>query len=195
LCVASLRFAFPKTKVTAVIDETTVRAILAYPIEVSCNDIGADLGMNPATVRCIRTGRRRANIAPDLPRFSTADLRQAFLDDKGTPEPIVRAILTASLDISCTELARRHGVANSTTVADIRTGRKRRSICPDLPRVSAAVLMRTCQDCKLFEASPRRFYDDDGVDTRRVGFCTIDIPECLESLTFARSCAAFQSRA
>jgi hypothetical protein len=177
-----------------VIDEATVRAILTYNIEVSCNDSGSDLGLNHSTVRCIRTGRRRANIAPDLPRFSTAALRQAFLDDKGTPEPIVRAILTASLDISCTELARRHKIAHHTTVTDIRTGRARRSTCPDLPRVSAAVLMRTCQDCKLFEASPRRFDDDDGVDTRRVGFCTIDIPECLESLSFARSCSAFQPR-
>jgi DNA-binding CsgD family transcriptional regulator len=177
-----------------VIDEATVLAILAYPIEVSSEDIGADLGLNRSTVRCIRIGKRRANIAPDLPRISPEALRQSCLDNQGTPEPIVRAILTASLDISCTELACRHKISHHTTVTDIRTGRARRSICPDLQRVSAAVLMRTCQDCKLFEANPRRFYDDDGVDTRRPGYCTIGIPECLESPTFARSCSAFQPR-
>ena len=177
------------------IDEAIVRAILAYPIEVSCHDIGADLGLNPSTVRCYRTGKRGAKIAPDMPRISPEALRQASLHNQGTPEPIVRAILTASLDISCTELARRHKIAHHTTVTDIRTGRARRSICPDIPRVSAAVLMRTCQDCKLFEVSFRRFDDDDGVDVRRPGYCTIDIPECLESLTFARSCSAFQPKA
>jgi len=176
------------------IDEATVRAILAYPIEVSCHDIAADIGLNHSTVRCYRIGKRGAKIASDLPRISPEALRQASLNNQGTPELIVRAILTASLDISCTELARRHKIAHHTTVTDIRTGRARRSICPDLPRVSAAVLMRTCQDCKLFEASPRRFDDDDGVDVRRPGYCTIDIPECLEGITFARSCSAFQPR-
>lgn len=176
------------------VDEATVRAILAHPADVLSADIGADLGLPPATVTAIRTGRRRASIAQDVPRISPGALRQALRDNRGTPEPIVRSILTAPLDVSCTELARRHKIVNHSTVTDIRTGRTRRSICPDLPRVPAAVLMRTCQDCKLFEASPRRFDDDDGVDVRRPGYCTIDIPECLEGITFARSCSAFQPR-
>jgi glucose-like phosphotransferase system IIB component len=54
-----------------------------------------------------------------------------------------------------------------------------------------ATLMRTCRDCRLFEASPRRFDTEDGVDTSRAGYCSIGIPECLESPTFARSCSAF----
>ena len=174
------------------VPESTVRAILAHPAEVPSADIAADVGLPPATVTAIRIGRRRATIAPEVPRIAPGALRQALRDNRGTPEPIVRAILSASLDVSCTELARRLGVANHSTVTDIRTGRTRRSICPDLPRTPIAVLLRTCADCLLFEASHRRFDDDDGADVRRAGYCSIGIPECLESPTFARSCSAFQ---
>jgi len=176
------------------VDEATVRAILAHGPEVLSADIAADVGLPPATVNAIRIGRRRASIAPEVPRISHGALRQALRDNRGTPEPIVRAILSAPLDVSCTELARRYKIANHSTVTDIRTGRTRRSICPDLPRTPAAMLLRTCADCVLFEASPRRFDDDDGNDTRRPGCCSIGIPECLESPTFARSCSAFQLR-
>ena len=176
------------------VPESTVRAILAHGPEVLSADIALDVGLPPATVTAIRIGRRRASIAPELPRISPWALRQALRDNRGTPEPIVRAILSASLDVSCTELARRHKIANHSTVTDIRTGRTRRSICPDLPRTPIAVLLRTCADCVLFEASPRRFDDDNGVDVRRAGYCSIGIPECLESPTFARSCSAFQPR-
>jgi hypothetical protein len=174
------------------VPEATVRAILVHGPDVLSVDIAADVGLTPATVTAIRIGRRRASIAPEVPRIALNVLRQAMRDNRGTPEPIVRAILSAPLDMSCTELARRHKIVNHSTVTDIRTGRTRRSICPDLPRTPAGVLLRTCADCVLFEASPRRFDDDSGVDTRRPGYCSIGIPECLESPTFARSCSAFQ---
>ena len=176
------------------VPEATVRAILAHGPEVLSVDIAADVGLPPATVTAIRIGRRRATIAPEVPRIALDVLRQAMRDNRGTPEPIVRAILSAPLDVSCTELARRHSIGNHSTVTDIRTGRTRRSICPDLPRTPVAVLLRTCADCVLFEASTLRFDADDVVDARRPGYCSIGIPECLDSPTFARSCSVFQPR-
>jgi hypothetical protein len=172
-------------------DETTIRRILAHPPAKLSSEIADDENMDTRTITAIRTGRRRSSIAPEIPRYTTKELQQARLDSFGTPEATVRAILLAPADVSCSELARRHGLAISSSATDIRTGRTRASICPDLPRISLATLMRTCRECRLFEASPRRFDTEDGVDTSRAGYCSIGIPECLESPTFARSCSAF----
>ena len=107
------------------------------------------------------------------------------------PESAVIQILQAPLDVSNATLARQLGIRHHETVWDIRQGRTRRNVAPELPRIDARTMRRTCADCKLFEPGPRQYDEELDVYTKGYRRCNIGIPECATDLNFARACSAF----
>jgi hypothetical protein len=107
------------------------------------------------------------------------------------PEPVVIEILKAPPDMSSAVLARQLGIRNQETVCDIRKGRTRRNVAPDLPRFDAKMARRTCANCKLFEPEPKEYDEESHQFIRGFRCCSIGIPECETDLNFARACSAF----
>lgn len=107
------------------------------------------------------------------------------------PDDAIIQILTAPLDMSNETLARQLGIKNYQTVSDIRIGRTRRNVAPELPRVDARTMRRTCADCKLFEPKPRQYDEESHKFIKGFRRCNIGIPECETDLNFARVCSAF----
>ena len=107
------------------------------------------------------------------------------------PEDLVIKILKAPLDTSNAALARQLGIKQQATVWDIRQGRTRRNVAPELPRVNARMMRRTCANCKLFEPKPRQYDEESHKFIKGFRRCSIGIPECETDLNFARACSAF----
>jgi hypothetical protein len=104
-------------------------------------------------------------------------------------EATIRAILTAPISITNETLRQQLGMKNTRTVANIRLGRTCKNIAPELPRLAGR---RTCKMCKLFEPTPCRIDKIDSERTiKRLGYCTVGIPECNDSLHFAQECPSF----
>jgi hypothetical protein len=111
-------------------------------------------------------------------------------------EATIRAILTAPISVTNKELQQQYGIKDIKTVANIRLGRTCKNIAPELPRLASIppnyAHRTTCKMCKLFEATPCRIDRIDSERTiKRLGYCTIGIPECNESLHFASQCPSF----
>ena len=107
------------------------------------------------------------------------------------PEALVVKILEAPLDASNATLAKQLGIRQAATVWDIRQGRTRRNVAPELPRIDARTMRRTCADCKLFEPKPREYDEESHKFIKGFRRCSIGIPECESDLNFARACSAF----
>ena len=116
--------------------------------------------------------------------------------NNATDEAIIRAILTAPAETTNEELRQQLGLKDRRTVSRIRLGRSCANIAPELPRMASiprdATSFRTCKMCRLFEPTPCRI---DRIDSerliKRLGYCTIGIPECNDSLHFAKICPSF----
>jgi hypothetical protein len=111
-------------------------------------------------------------------------------------EATIRAILTAPISITNETLRQQLGMKNTRTVANIRLGRTCKNIAPELPRLASIppnyAHRRTCKMCKLFEPTPCRIDKIDSERTiKRLGYCTVGIPECNDSLHFAQECPSF----
>ena len=107
------------------------------------------------------------------------------------PEALVIQILEAPPDVSSAALARQLGIKSQETVCDIRKGRTRRNVAPELPRFDAKMVRRTCANCKLFEPEPRQYDEESHQFVRGFRRCSIGIPECNEDLNFAKACSCF----
>jgi len=111
-------------------------------------------------------------------------------------EATIRAILTAPISITNEALRQQFAIKDRKTVANIRLGRTCKNIAPELPRLTSIppdyARRQTCKMCKLFEPTPCRI---DRIDSersiQRLGYCTIGIPECNDSLHFASQCPSF----
>jgi hypothetical protein len=107
------------------------------------------------------------------------------------PEYLVVEILKAPPDMSSAALSRQFGIRNQEIVCDIRKGRTRRNVAPDLPRIDARTMRRTCADCKLFDPKPQEYDEESHKFIEGFRRCNIGIPECETDLNFARACSAF----
>lgn len=137
----------------------------------------------------------------------------AFIQQRMSPEELVRTVLEAGLTVSAAELARRCGVSREA-VRQIRYGRLHAKVLPHLPRPSVGTGSRRCWQCRLgcrtgIEAArawwgkQRRFQDaaDDVKLRRREAqsptssvdplWCSIGYPESIDP-TYARECPAFE---
>ena len=111
-------------------------------------------------------------------------------------EATIRAILAAPISITNKALQQQYGIKDIKTVANIRLGRTCKNIAPELPRLASIppnyAHRQTCKMCRLFEPTPCRI---DRIDSekpiKRLGHCTVGIPECNDSLHFARECPSF----
>ena len=187
----------PKNRLT----DEQVRLILTSP--KTNKETGKQFGVSDTFVSNIRTGKAYASVCPDLPRRRVMLSRQSrtklFEDD-------IRVILTS--DKTHRELAKQFQVT-TTCVSDIRHGKYRAEVLPELPRwerMQEANKGVSCRSCIHFDIELRE--GNKGKDGRmlnqyhdpQVPVCLIGLPEFNEAkenrtlrgkFGFARFCSCY----
>ena len=132
--------------------------------------IGRRLGIARQTVSKIRTGK----IHQDL-------------DDRLTPEEMVRRVLSQPPDLSLAQIAELTGI-KPDAARRIRLGIRYPDVLPDLPRMTLEESRRRCQNCVQWDAPSGSGRE------HRYGSCNLGIEEATETQTWARGCGAYMAR-
>lgn len=111
----------------------------------------------------------------------------AFDDDKR--EEITRAVLNAPIELSHKRLALQLGI-NRELVRMIRYGLTYTNVLPDLLRLEPDQPRRRCDQCVHWVAERLRKRNENQEDIRRLGHCSLGIPEA-DNLRYGRGCGAF----
>jgi hypothetical protein len=111
----------------------------------------------------------------------------SFDDDKR--KEITRDVLNAPIEISHQKLAIQLGI-NRTLVRQIRYGLAYTDVLPDLMRLEPDQPRQRCDICVHWTAERQRVFSNDGRDHRRLGHCSLGIPEA-ENMRYGRGCGAF----
>lgn len=110
-------------------------------------------------------------------------------DDPGVREALARSVLTASPDVPHVALARQLGMAPES-VRRVRIGLLWATVAPELPRLEADRVVRTCLSCRLFNRRSYRLKVN-GQDRLLYGRCSLGYPEAADNHNWARSCEAY----
>ena len=129
--------------------------------------IGRRLGIPRQTVSKIRTGKTHQDI-----------------DDRLTPEEMVRRVLSQPPHLSLAQIADLTGI-KADAARRIRLGIRFRDVLPDLPRMTLEQSRRRCQNCVQWVPP------DSSGRLRRCGRCHLEIEEATETQTWARGCGAY----
>ena len=132
--------------------------------------IGRRLGIARQTVSKIRTGKTHQDI-----------------DDRLTPEEMVRRVLSQPPHLSLAQIAELTGI-KPDAARRIRLGIRFRDVLPEIPRMNLEQSQRRCWACVQWE-NP---IGSGGSD--RYGRCHLGIPEATETQTWARGCGAYMAR-
>ena len=112
---------------------------------------------------------------------------KSHLDDRMTPEEMVRLVLNQPPDLSLAQIAELTGI-KPDAARRIRLGIRYRNVLPDLPRMTLEESGRRCQNCVQWvpPAGSGRLH--------RYGRCHLGIEEATETQTWARGCGAYAAR-
>jgi hypothetical protein len=111
----------------------------------------------------------------------------SFTDEKR--EELTREVLSAPIELSHQRLGMQLGI-NRTLVRQIRYGLAYSDVLPGIPRLEPDQPRRRCDQCVHWTAEFTRKRNENMEDIRRLGFCTLGIPEA-ENMRFGRGCGAF----
>ena len=129
--------------------------------------IGRRLGIARQTVSKIRTGKTHQDI-----------------DDRLTPEEMVRRVLSQPPHLSLAQIAELTGI-KADAARMIRLGIRFRDVLPELPRMTLEESRRRCQNCVQWVPP------DNSGRLHRYGRCHLGIEEATETQTWARGCGAY----
>jgi hypothetical protein len=112
--------------------------------------------------------------------------------DEARKTELVRAILEAPCEQGHVTIADELGL-HRETVRRVRFGYLWKNILPELERLEAGSgglsRIRTCEHCVHWKPGRFEVYEH-GERIRRIGLCTLDIPESVHP-KYARGCGAF----
>jgi hypothetical protein len=108
-------------------------------------------------------------------------------------ERITRHVLLAPIEASHKVVGAAVGIGRSLTCM-IRYGKAYADVLPDLPRLEPDQTRRRCDQCVHWIAERIRTRSETQEDVRRLGKCSLEIPEA-ENMRYARGCGAFTKAA
>ena len=112
---------------------------------------------------------------------------QAFDDEKR--EALTRAVLNAPIELSHQKLGLQLDISRDL-VRQIRYGTSYADVLPDLLRMEPDQPRRRCDQCVHWVAERVRKRNENQEDIRRLGHCSLGIPEA-DNLRYGRGCGAF----
>lgn len=102
----------------------------------------------------------------------------------------LRAILEAPPDVPHSTLGKRYHL-HRETVRRFRIGVLWADVLPEMPRIPAEQMARTCLTCNIFNHRVRFERNDHREKIKVLGDCTIGIPEARHHVKWARCCNAY----
>ena len=129
--------------------------------------IGRRLGIAQQTVSKIRTGKTHQDI-----------------DDRLTPEEMVRRVLSQPPHLSLAQIAELTGI-KPDAARRIRLGIRFRDVLPEIPRMTLEESRRRCQNCAQWNPPAETGR------ANRYGSCDLGHVEATETQTWARGCGAY----
>ena len=111
----------------------------------------------------------------------------SFTDEKR--EELTRAVLNAPIELSHQRLGMQLGISRDL-VRQIRYGMAYTDVLPDLMRLEPDQPRRRCDQCVHWTAERLRMRNENQEDIRRLGHCSLGIPEA-DNLRYGRGCGAF----